>query len=518
MTKTDRPGPPSAQRREYLTIAKGAGTIAAGMIIGHGLRYVFQVIIARSLGTHLYGLFILGLAVFNVVGMLAECGFASGVVRFVALYRGEGDERRVKGTVLLALKWTALSGSLMTLALAASAHPIAVHFFHKPELSAVLRTLSLGILCSALTAMLVSATKGFKIMTYSALINEVFQPVLRVGLACLAVLALGFGLSGVLGAYLIPLWLSPVLAYYYLLRIFPEVRQKGVSPISEKGRFLDFSLPMLFVQFFGLWATSIDTLILGHFKASQEVGIYSAAQKTALVGNLIFVSFNSIFAPLAADLHNRKELPLLSLYFKTVTKWMLTLSLPIYLILILRADSFLLIFGKEFVRARSSLIVLSLGWIGYSVTNSASSMLAMSGRQKLRVLNMSGLLGLTLLLNLILIPRYGLAGAAFAISISLSLFGLTELGQVYFLLKVHPFRKDFLKPLAAGAAAFLLFTLVMKGGSGAAPPGLPRLVLEALLFLGVYGGLVWMAGPQPEDRVVFKKAREKFLGRPGSGV
>ena len=187
------------------------------MIIGHGLRYVFQVVVARSLGTQLYGLFILGLAVFNVVEMLAEGGFASGVVRFVALYQGEGDRRRVKGTVLLALKWTALSGFLMTLALAALAHPIAVHFFHKPELSAVLRTFSLGILFTALTSMLVSATKGFKVMTYSALINEIFQPALRVGLACLAVLALGFGLSGVLGAYLVPLWLSPLLAYYYLI-------------------------------------------------------------------------------------------------------------------------------------------------------------------------------------------------------------------------------------------------------------------------------------------------------------
>jgi O-antigen/teichoic acid export membrane protein len=354
-------------------------------------------------------------------------------------------------------------------------------------------------------------------MAYSALINEVFQPALRVGLACLAVLALGFGLTGVLGAYLLPIWLSPILAYHYFVGTFPDIRNRGVSPISEKRRFLDFSVPMLFVQFFGLWATSIDTLMLGHFMASREVGVYSAAQRTALVGNLIFISFNSIFAPIAADLHNRRELRLLGLYYKTVTKWMFTLSLPVYLILIVGADSFLLIFGREFVRGRSSLVALSLGWIGYSVTNSASSMLAMSGRQKLRVINMTGLLGLTLLLNVILIPRYGMPGAALAISISLSLFGLAELGQVYLLLKIHPFRKDFLKPLAAGGVAFLLSSLAWKAILGAVASGLAGLLLGALLFLGVYGGLIWLAGLQPEDKVVLKGAGKKIFGRDGDG-
>jgi O-antigen/teichoic acid export membrane protein len=299
------------------------------MIIGHGLRYLFQIIVARSLGTQLYGLFILGLAVFNVIEMLAECGLASGVVRFVALYRGEGDDRRVKGTILLALKWTALSASLMTLVLAALAHPLAVHFFHKPELGGVLRMFSLGILLAALTNILVSATQGSKIMTYSVVVNEVFEPVVRVALVGTAFLLMGSHLLGVLGAYLAPVWLGAVLAYYYLGKTFPVIKQKAVLPIYEKKRFLDFSLPMLFVQFFGLWSISIDTLMLGYFKTSQEVGIYSAAQKTALVGNIIFVSFSSIFAPIAADLYNRKELPLLSLYYKTVTKWMLALSLPL---------------------------------------------------------------------------------------------------------------------------------------------------------------------------------------------
>jgi O-antigen/teichoic acid export membrane protein len=140
-------------------------------------------------------------------------------------------------------------------------------------------------------------------------------------------------------------------------------------------------------------------------------------------------------------------------------------------------------------------------------------MLAMSGRQKLPVLNMTGLLGLALLLNLILIPRHGLVGAAWAISISLSLFGLTELGQVYLLLKVHPFRKDFLKPRAAGAVTFLLFSLALKVRPGAGRPGLATFAFEALLFLGVYAGLLWLAGLQPEDKVILKRAREKLQGR-----
>jgi O-antigen/teichoic acid export membrane protein len=173
----------------------------------------------------------------------------------------------------------------------------------------------------------------------------------------------------------------------------------------------------------------------------------------------------------------------------------------------------LLIFGREFGQARSSLIILSIGWILYSASSSASQMLVMSGRQKLRLMNMVGLLGLTFLLNLFLIPKYNLNGAAISIALALALFGLTELGQVYFFLKAHPYRLDFLKPVAAGAVTSVLFLSGLKKMGGGAPRPPATLLLEALVFLAVYGGLLRIAGWQTEDKVVLKRITEIFRGR-----
>ncbi|HDL64840.1 MAG TPA: flippase, partial [Proteobacteria bacterium] len=353
------PGP------EILTIAKGAGIGFMGMVIGSALRYLFQIIIARNLGPELFGLFILGLTVFKVTGMIAEMGLPRGIVRYVALFRGEGDESRLKGVIILSIRIALTSSIVFALLLFAFSRTIAVSIFHKSELTIVLRIFALVLPFTTLTTMLLFATQGFKIMKYKAIVSEIFEPLGRLILVIILFL-LGLKLYGVIFAYLIPLVAGTWLAFHYLKKVFPPVVKKELRPTYETKQLLHFSWPLLFVNFFGFMIMWIDTLMLGYFKTSQDVGIYSAAQRTALLGCLIVASFNSIFAPVISDLHNRKEFSSLNEYFKTVAKWMFTFSFPISLLIIFFARGILNLFGPQFVSGIPSLIILSVGWIIYS--------------------------------------------------------------------------------------------------------------------------------------------------------
>ncbi|MFQ6082633.1 MAG: flippase [Candidatus Aminicenantia bacterium] len=499
-----------ASSQEITTIAKGAGIVFIGTIIGAGLRYVFQIIIARNLGVELFGTFFLGFAVFKVAGMITELGLPNGIIRYVALFYGERDERRVKGIITLAVKVVILSSIIIATLIILLSKTISFNLFHKIELTNILRLFAMAIPFTTLTTILVFSTQGFKIMKYKVLVREIFEPLVRITLVIILFI-FGWKLYGVIFSYLIPLILGPLLAFYYLKKIFPQITRKEVLPIYETKKLLDFSWPLLFVQFLGLSMLWIDTLMLGFFKTFQDVGIYSAAQRTALLGSIIISSFNSIFAPVISDLYNRKELDKLNNYFKTVAKWIFTFSFPLFLLMIFFAESILNVFGHEFIKGATCLIILSIGWIIYSGVGSVGQMIIMSGRQKLHLVNMSSILFMNIILNLILIPKYGIIGAAIATSTSIILFSIIELIQVYLILKIHPYRKDFLKPLFAGGVSLFTLSLLTELIICNIYSGmLKSLILGSVAFIGIYILIFYILGLQEEDKIVLEKIKEKF--------
>lgn len=491
-----------------LIIARGAGIGFLGIVVGSGLRYIFQIIVARNLGAPLFGVFFLGLAVFKIFGMIGELGLTQGLIRYVALYRGEGDERRVKGVIILSLKIAITASIVIAVLLIIFSKTIAEDLFHNIELTNILRLFALALPFATLTTMLIFTTQGFKIMRYKVLVREILEPFLRIVIVIILIMV-GLSLYGAAVAYLIPVIAGAIFSFYCLKKVFPQITDKSLKPSYETKKLLNFSWPLLLVQFFGVSMLWMDTIILGFFKSSQEVGIFSAAQRTALLVSIVKISFDGIFAPVISDIYNRGEIRKLSQYFQTVTKWIFTFSFPLFLLVVFFADSILSLFGPEFTQGASSLFILSLAWIIYAAVGSVGQIIVMTGRQKLHLINIVCVLSVNLILNLFLIPKYGITGAALATFAAISLMGVIELVQVYLFLKIQPYRMDFFKPLSAGALSLLiLFAIFRLLGS---PPGLVMIILGSLMFLIIYILVLFVFGLQEEDKLVLKKVKEKIL-------
>ena len=84
-------------------IAKGAGFVLIGTLIGRAFGYGSRIIIARFLGANDYGLISLGFAALTMAAALAAIGLPSGITRYVSFYKGKEDERRIKGTIIYAI-------------------------------------------------------------------------------------------------------------------------------------------------------------------------------------------------------------------------------------------------------------------------------------------------------------------------------------------------------------------------------------------------------------------------------
>jgi O-antigen/teichoic acid export membrane protein len=287
--------------RETLTIARGAGVVFFGTLVGSVLRYLFQIAIARTLGPDSFGVFSLGFTLFRWISIIAELGLLSGVVRYVALFRAGEDAERVKGTIILALRLVFLSSTGLALMLFLVAGPIARGLFHEPDLAGVLRWFALAIPFTTPATVMLFAIQGFKIMEYTIVVKEIVSPLGRLVLL-LVLFLLGGQLHGAVATYALVALLATGLGYRYLTKTFPPLSKGALRPVYAPKEILTFSYPILLVQvltFANLW---MDSTFLGYFRTSQEVGIYSAAQRTAFLSTLIMQSFNAIFSPVISGL------------------------------------------------------------------------------------------------------------------------------------------------------------------------------------------------------------------------
>jgi O-antigen/teichoic acid export membrane protein len=496
------------------TIAKGAGVVFAGMLVGSVLRYVLQIIVARNLGPGLFGLFVLGLTLFKILGMLSELGLPNGLVRFIAIYSGLKDSPRLKGIIKLSLRSSFLAALVIGFATFLLSRFLAEQIFKEPGLIPVLKLVALLIPFSTLTTMLVFTLQGFKVLQFKIAVREIFEPLFRLVFVLLA-LMVGWKLLGIFLVYLAASVLACWLGFYFLRRIFPEITDRRVVPVFETRKLFSFSWPLLFIFFFGYLLLWTDTIILALYRSTVEVGIYGAAQRTALLSSMIITAFNSIFAPIAADLYNRQRQSELKTLFQTVTKWTLLITAPVCIAIILFSREILGIFGATFSAGSLPMIILLMAWMIHSSMSSAGLVLTMSGRSKLQLANVTFLLTLNIILNFMLIPELGARGAALATAISIILFDIISVVEVASIMKMTPFRPDFLKVLASGGVMLFLGVVLKEIYPVSLHPIIRAVIGSAVLF-SIYGMVILLLGIGKEDRIIFKEFMKRLKKTEGS--
>jgi O-antigen/teichoic acid export membrane protein len=494
--------------KDISDIAKGAGIVFLGTTLGTILKYIFELIVARNLGTNLFGLFFLGLAFLKVGEIISTLGLHRGVLRYIALFRGEGDIRRTKGTIILSLRIAIIVGIVICILIIFFSSFISENIFKKAELAPVLKMFSLIIPFTTLTTILVFSSQGFKIMKYRVYVREIFEPTIRI-IGVVVIFLLGYRLFGTIFVFNISIVIGLFLAFFYLKKIFPELIHKNTASTFETKKILGFSWPLLLADFFGLIVIWMNILMIGYFKDSHEVGVYSAAHRTALMVQVILLSFNAIFSPIIADLYNKKDTKKLERLFKIVTKWILSLSLPVCILSILLAPEILSLFGKDFIVGASCLIVLSLSQLVNSIFGSAGFLIMMAGKSRINLFNNMIAAILNICLNLYLIPRYGITGAAISLLITIAVTNALRFVEVFLLFKFHPFKSDFYKPLLAAGGSTILAYLGKAYIFRMNEPILELLAVSAV-FLIIYILISLALGIEEEDKIVLDKIKAKF--------
>jgi O-antigen/teichoic acid export membrane protein len=489
------------------TIAKGAGIGFAGAMFGTVVGYLSRMVIARYLGPDDYGLISLGFAAMMIATVLSLMGLNSGVQRYVAYYRGKGDEGRIKGTIISALKITVPMSLLFMGVVFFGADWISMHIFHEKELTPVLTIFAVGIPFWTITTVFVSVSIAFQQIKYHVYTMYLFKDSFKL-IAIVCFLVVGYGVIGAAVGWILAVAGMSVLSFYFLeKKVFP-IFSGTVKSISMDKELYYFSFPLIFVGILDLITGWTDTFMIGYFCTSSEVGIYNAALPTSKLLGVVLSPIGMIFAPVIVGLYAKNRINELRRTYSSVTKWIFSLVFPGFLLMVLFSERILIIlFGDAYVSGSTALGILAFGVLITAMVGPASLVITAYGRTKIIMWCSFFGASANVLLNFFLIPVYGINGAAVATGFSLALTTILHLVFAYRIGRVQPFGWSYAKPLFASIVAVAVVYVVVQYVIGVS-------VISLVVMLFVFGLLYFILllltkGFDEEDLVVMRAVDQR---------
>jgi O-antigen/teichoic acid export membrane protein len=491
--------------RQIRGIARGGGLNLLGAILGQAAVFGVLLLLARVLDIRQVGRYAQCYAVLSLLGLLALSGFRAGVTRFVAVHLADDDPAAVRGTVRLALAVSTGSAALLGVALAVAA-PWLADRLNDPALTPGLRLMALTLPAMTVCEAALAATRGWRSQRAFTLIGQIYEPVCRLVLTAVLLLA-GAGLTGSFWAIVVAGWSAAALALLALRRRLSAL--DGAGRTYRPRQLFSFSTVSWVSSLSSTGLIWLDTLLLG-FYANPDIGVYNVATRLVTVAVFVLAPLNAAFGPYLAHLHHQGRMDEVRRSYASVTGWVVRLSLPAFAALLVFPDELLRLFGGAFTAGAAVTVILACGQLVNAATGPCGTVLNMSGRVALNMWDNLAALVLNVLLNLWLIPAYGIVGAAVAWAASLAVVNAARVLQVRSLIRALPVSRGMLTGLLAGGAALLAglgVRTVLPAGSG-------TLVAGLVVIVAVYAGAVLALGLSREDRMVLRTLLRRRAGTP----
>jgi O-antigen/teichoic acid export membrane protein len=420
--------------KDFAELLKGSGISFILRFGGLAAGYLLTLMIANLFGAKGLGDYVLAITVLKLFTLLAKLGLDTTSIRFIASFASQE-------------KWTSVfkfrKQVVSILSISSVAASLLMYFLSVP----IAELINANALYIQITAFFVLPTTFF-MLHYQSLRGlkriaefSFFYAMAQALFSIISIIILYqfFTTSDVpVYAYLTSVLIVSLLSFISF-RYWLNKRSKGKESAEQEmmsySSLLKTSIPLMFaqsVQFIMAWTA---TLVLGAIQTPnvvngittniEEVGVYHAAFKLSMFAAVALMSINSIASPKFAEMFGKNDMKGLKKVAHQSTKMIFWTSVPLVAIFFIFPEFFLGLFGEEFKVGVTAFIFLSCGRLISSLSGSVGNILQMTGNQNIyaKILFFGALLNV--LLNLILIPRYGINGAATASMCSLIVWNLS---------------------------------------------------------------------------------------------
>jgi O-antigen/teichoic acid export membrane protein len=462
-------------------VARGSTLNLAGAGFSGATTVVITILVTRHFNKPLAGAFFAAISVYLIVKTAASLGSYVGLVNFIAGLRALGQEQRVPAILRAATLPVAAVSVVSAGIMLAGAGPLARlvlsgHAGHTDArvalMTSALRVLAVALPFGALLDTLLGASRGYRDMRPSVVID-------RLGRSALQVIGVGVAVAAGSASLLAPLWVLPyvpaaALAWLAFRRVRHRAARRGLdvsAPASLPGRrrnvlasrqlaranmagFWRYTAPRAIAALAQITIQRLDIVLVAILRGPAAAAVYTAATRFLVAGQFTNSAISLAAQPRFAELFAIGDRRGANEVYQATTSWLMLLTWPMYLLAMLFGPAVLTVFGHSYTAGGKVMVILAGAMLLATACGQVDMVLIASGRSSWSLANGLMAVALNVGLDLLLIPRYGITGAAIGWAVAISVTNVVPLAQLAVAVRVHPFGRGTL-------AAFALPTVTL---------------------------------------------------------
>jgi O-antigen/teichoic acid export membrane protein len=562
---SDQPRSASAQAG-LARVARGGALNLGGALVSAVASLGLTVIVTHSFSKAVAGAFFIAMSLFLIVEAVANLGAYNGAIYFIARLRALNAERRIPAIMRATIIPVLISSLLGAVAVIVFAQPLATLLLDgrsaqgvdPAAVAAALRTLAIALPFAALTDTLLGATRGYHAMRPTVLIDRIG----RSGLQTIGVIAAA--LTGV-SALLAPAWAIPyvgasIIATFWLRRIMRAQRRlagaeeegerspvvagtvvagAGVASTGVAGTvvagagvaggvvadpgvadnkhgkpnakgFWRFTGPRSLASVAQIVIQRLDIVLVGIIKGPVEAAIYTAATRFLVAGQLGNAAISMAAQPQFTRLFAVGDRAGANAVYQATTCWLILLTWPLYLLAAIFGPSVLAIFGRSYHAGNTVMVILALTMLVATACGQVDMVLITTGRSSWSLYNGMLAMVINVGVDLALIPRYGITGAAIGWAAAIGVSNLIPLVQVAVAAKVHPFGRGTAAACLITTVSFAVIPLAAKSIAGDSAAISVAAIATGCAVMAA--GLFWLRGPLQLSVIPWPSGLRRFAG------
>jgi L-2-hydroxyglutarate oxidase len=448
-------------------------------IVGAALRFLFHLLVARLFGAAVLGLFSLTTSGAQGAGMLSHLGGDYLILRKGYRSSGELTPESAFRIAVIPAAFASLAATMILVWLASFTSLLGTD----PRLSAAMSFVAPTVIAFAWSTLIAAFLQATRQFTTYTMVQTLLEPTSRV------VILLGLLL-------LVRPWQLPFVTFSISLLLtlaagvfIVRSRIKELSSqrdLREAIRALRYSVPVMLSFALDFGTLFVSLVILNRFASAGDAGIYSAAQRLAMLTVWAQIAFTAPFLPMVASALE-KDPGVLSPMYQRMVRFVMLINIPLLVFLFVGRHEVLGMFGADFVAGSDALSWLLVGQLVNTGTAAIEALLPLGGRTRLGLANSVGQLLAIGILSTITVPLLGVTGAGLSTGIAVVGTNSVRSYQVWKRWRVTPISGHLLLMATAGASAALVLDRLLRSMALTGRP------LASLLAAGVGAVLVFIA-------------------------
>lgn len=498
----DNPTKIKEQSEDQRDIIKGALVNLSG-ILAKSLNVIFFIFLGRFYGPAVTGLYLLSLATVDIISKLAILGLDRALITEGSKNLSADNEKGFYRAVSNALI-TGLAASVVTFVFIELGAGFTVSFIlNKSELEMPVRIMGMGLFFWTVSAVFIAASRSVRIMKYEVIIKSIAEPLIML-VSAVFLYRYNQGIKALSIAFVVSTMAGMVMSVYLFSRKFSlkELRNTIFSSGTGLKEMFLLSSPTGIYDMLNLLLQRVDFFVLTRFASVATAGVYGIAAEIAFSIKKVRQSFDPIFIPVVSGLFEKKRYDEINIHLKNVTRWIFTIDLYVLIVFIIAGKYISALFGNDFSSGYYAMLILALSVL-INGSFGISELFLLIEKPWINLLNTCGTIIVNIILNIFLVPEFGMTGAALSMVVSYILMNTARIMEVSLIYDLSPFSGQLYKTISAGMISLSMASCLMFLFNG-----IPYIEIVLFFIISIlFAVLLLLLEASPEIKKFLKKIK-----------